>query len=212
MKKLWIAALSALLLLPSLVPAPAQAQKKLSPDELRKLPGYVDFGDIWEYSDGEEEVEIDLTQPLLGVVGSFVRSEDPDLADLILDLHLVRVNQFSFEEKDRDRVRKLVDNTARKLRSQSWDNIVKVREGGERVNVFVQFDGEQTDAEDTYLTGLTILVLEEDAAAFINVVGRFRLQDIARVGAQFDIPYAQDFDQFNARAKRGSESDREEDQ
>ena len=177
----------------------AQAQRGLSQEELEREPGFVDFGDIWEWSDGDEEVEIHLTQPLLGVAGSFMRGEDPELADLILDLHLVRVNQFTFNRGDEDAVRDFIDDTGRRLRRDGWDNIVKVRERDERVNVFVKLDGDGQDPAETFLSGLCILVVDGDESTFVNVVGRFRLEDVARVGNQFDIPYAQEWDRYDRR-------------
>lgn len=177
----------------------AQAQRGLSQEELEREPGFVDFGDIWEWSDGDEEVEIHLTQPLLGVAGSFMRGEDPELADLILDLHLVRVNQFTFNRRDEDAVRDFIDDTGRRLRRDGWDNIVKVRERDERVNVFVKLDGDGQDPAETFLSGLCILVVDGDESTFVNVVGRFRLEDVARVGNQFDIPYAQEWDRYDRR-------------
>ncbi len=177
----------------------AQAQRGLSQEELERQPGFVDFGDIWEWSDGDEEVEIHLTQPLLGVAGSFMRGEDPELADLILDLHLVRVNQFTFNRRDEDAVRDFIDDTGRRLRRDGWDNIVKVRERDERVNVFVKLDGDGQDPAETFLSGLCILVVDGDESTFVNVVGRFRLEDVARVGNQFDIPDAQAWERYDRR-------------
>jgi len=190
----------------------AHAQRGMSESELREQPGYVDFEDVWDWSDGDEEVEIHLTQPLLGVVGSFVRSEDPELAELIRGLHLVRVNQFTFRRRDEDAVRDFVDETGNNLRDEAWDNIVKVRERDERVNVFVKLDGDGEDPAETFLSGLCILVVDGDEAAFVNVVGRFRLEDVARVGAQFDIPYAGDWDQYNQRGDRRSSPDSEDEE
>ena len=179
---------------------PAAAQDEaLTPEELRAEPGYVDFGDVWKFSDGDEEIEIDLTQPLLGVVGAFVSDEDPELADLIMDLHLVRVNSFSFRKSQDEDVRGLIDGKAEELRDGGWENIIKVRERGERVNVFVKMDGDGRTRAGTFLSGLTVLVYERGQATFVNVVGRFRLEDIARVGRHFDIPGHQDWDDYNSR-------------
>ena len=122
-----------------------------------------------------------------------------------MDLHLVRVNQFTFRRGDEDAVRDFVDSTGDRLRTEAWDNIVKVRERDERVNVFVKLEGDGRDPAETFLSGLCILVIDGDEVAFVNVVGTFRLEDIARVGSQFDLPYADEFDQYNRRSKRGDD-------
>ena len=192
--------LLALVFLVGAIAMPAAAQDEaLTPEQLRAEPGYVDFGDVWKYSDGDEEVEIDLTQPLLGVVGAFIEGEDPELADLIMHLHLVRVNSFSFRKSQDEDVRGLIDGKAEELRDGGWENIIKVRERGERVNVFVKMDGDGRTRSGTFLSGLTVLVYERGQATFVNVVGRFRLEDIARVGRHFDIPGSNDWDDFNTR-------------
>ncbi|RKZ12585.1 hypothetical protein DRQ53_14590 [bacterium] len=192
--------LFALCLLVATLAQPAVAQNEaLTPEQLRAEPGYVEFGDLWRLSDGDEEVEIDLTQPLLGVVGAFVSDEDPELANLILDLHLVRVNSFSFRKSNDEKVRDLIDDIAGGLGDKGWENIIKVRERGERVNVFVKMDGDQRTRAGTFLSGLTVLVYERGQATFVNVVGRFRLEDIARVGRHFDIPGSGDWDGYNSR-------------
>lgn len=175
---------------------PAVAAQRLSESELQALPGYVDFGDVWKFSDGDQEVEIELTQPLLSVVAPFLRAEDPELADLILDLHLVRVNAFDFDRDDRDEVLEMMRSSAEKLRGDEWDNIVKVRGDDENVNVFVRIDGDGSDPSETYLDGLAVLVVDHGEAAFVNVVGRFRMEDIARIGAHFDLPHSGDWSQM----------------
>ena len=194
------------------VATPVVAQEALTPEELRKEPGYVEFGDVWKWSDGDEEVEIELTQPLLGVVGAFIGDEDPELSELIMDLHLVRVNSFSFRKSSDEDVRDMIDGLSGGLNKDGWENIIKVRERGERVNVFVKLDGDKRTREGTFLSGLTVLVYERGQATFVNVVGRFRLEDIARVGRHFDIPGSDDWDDYNSRSgRRGGDDDEDGD-
>ena len=200
----------ALIFLTAAVATPAIAQEALTPEELRKEPGYVEFGDVWKWSDGDEEIEIDLTQPLLGVVGAFLGDEDPHLAELIMDLHLVRVNSFSFRKSRDEDVRDMIDGLSAGLNEDGWENIIKVRERGERVNVFVKLDGDKRTREGTFLSGLTVLVYERGQATFVNVVGRFRLEDIARVGRHFDIPGSDDWDDYNSRSRRHGGDDDED--
>jgi hypothetical protein len=182
--------------------ATANAGKRLSDKELQALPGYVDFGDVWKYSDGDQEVEVELTQPLLGVVAPFLRGDDPDLADLILDLQLVRVNSFSFTPDDRSSVVSLMRDSSDHLRGKGWDNVVKVRGEDENVNVFVRIEGNGSDKE-TFLSGLAVLyVSDDDEAAFVNVVGRFRMEDIARLSEQFDLPHSNEWSDIKREAER----------
>ncbi len=173
--------------------SPAMAGKRLSDKALRALPGYVDFGDVWKFSDGNEEVEVELKQPLLGAFAPFLRGDDPDLANLILDLQLVKVNAFSFDPDDQKSVIGVMRDTSSALRDDGWDNVVKVRGEDENVNVFVRIEGDGED-DQTFLSGLAVLYVgDDDEAAFVNVVGRFRMEDIARLSEQFDLPHSQDW-------------------
>jgi hypothetical protein len=189
----------------------AQAQdpsrKPLSEEEIMALPGYFDFQNLLRFSDGDEEIEVQLTQPLLGVMAPFLGSEDPQLAELVLDLHMVKVNAFSYRRSDTDELLGGMDGLAEDLRGKQWENIVKVRKSDERANVFVHFEGDGSDPANTFLSGLAILALEHDQAVLVNVVGRFRLEDIARIGQHFEFPEMEDLEE---QIERYNTSDDEE--
>ncbi len=161
----------------------------------RNSPGYFEFGDVLEYSDGDELVEIDLSQPLLGLLGAVMGSEDPELADLMRELELVKVNMFSYDRDSEGDLTKLVDDLNKRLKSGDWQNIVRVR-GEEDVNVFVKMGsrGDGNNPDDATFQGLTVLFMDDYEAVFVNVVGEFGLDEIARVGRHFDIPHLEDID------------------
>ena len=84
------------------------------------------------FHDCAEVVRVGVDNVLLGVVGAFIGDEDPELADLIMDLHLVRVNSFSFRKSNDEDVRDMIDGLSTDLNKDDWENIIKVRERGER--------------------------------------------------------------------------------
>lgn len=169
-------------------------------EEILKHPGYFDFGDISEYSDGEELVEIDLTQPLLSFVGRLAEGEEPELADLLSELLLVNVRVFSYDRRDEADLADHMETIADRLRSGSWQNIVRVR-GTETVNVFVQIQNQDGDPEDMILSGLAVLAMEDEEAVFVNVVGNFGMEEISRVGRHFDIPHMREMDRERRRSR-----------
>jgi len=177
-------------------------------EELKNHPGYFDFGDIAAYSDGEELVEIDLTQPLLSFVGRLAESEEPELGDLLAELLLVNVRVFSFDRRDEGELLEHMENIADQLRAGDWQNIVRVR-GEESANVFVKLENDQGDPEDMILSGLAILAMEDEEAVFVNVVGNFGMEEISRVGRHFDIPHMQDMDRDrdDRRSRRSRDRD-----
>jgi hypothetical protein len=197
---------NALLILLLAWPTLAWAQERDRTDYTR-LPGYFDFGKVLELSDGDEVVEIDLSQPLLGLVGRVVEYDDEALADLLAQLDLVRVNVFSYDYDDEDALIERMDAMAKELTDDRWDNIVRVRSDEEHVNVFVKLHDRSDDPDnpDVIVSGLTILALDDEQAAFINIVGEFGLDEIGRVGRHFDIPH---MDELGRR--RHSDRDRED--
>jgi hypothetical protein len=181
--------------------SPAWAQSRSEDVDVTSLPGYFDFGDLHQYSDGDEVVEVDVAQPLLTLVGKMLMGEDPGLGELLASLDLVRVHVFSYDGRDEDTLRDKIDAMSAELDRKEWDNIVRVRGSEEHANIFVKMaTGESADASDPTLTGLAILVLDDEEAVFVNVVGEFGMDEISRIGDYYDIPHMRDFER---RSRRG---------
>ena len=87
MNKFVIGLFSALLALPAI------AQE----DELKDLPGYVDFGDL-SATYGEPKITINLGGTMLNFVGIMSSSESPETSNLISKLKGIRVQIFSTDE------------------------------------------------------------------------------------------------------------------
>lgn len=201
--------LTLLLAMPTLVSAQDREREARDRTDPTGLPGYFDFGDVLEFSDGDEVVEIDLTQPLLGLVGKVAEYEDEALANLLAELDLVRVNVFSYDRRDEDELLERIDTLSKRLSDDDWDNIVRVRSRDEHVNVFVKLGDRSDDPDDpdVVLSGLTILVMEDYEAAFINIVGQFGLEEIGRVGYHLGVPHMEDL----GRSRRNRDRDRDDD-
>ena len=185
----------------SLLAWPALAQDRV---DFTKLPGYFDFGDIVEFSDGIELVEIDIAQPMLSLIARVVEYEDEALAELLQNVDHVGVNVFSYDPDDFDALSDRMDRMVKQLKDDGWDNIVRVRGRDENANIFVKLAERGSDLEerDVALTGVTILVIEDEEAAFVNVVGEFGYDEIARLGDHFDIPHLDDMDRDRRRSRR----------
>jgi hypothetical protein len=194
--------LALLLALPTLALAQERESREREKVDYSRLPGYFDFGDVLEFSDGDEVVEIDLSQPLLGFLGKVAEYEDEGLGQLMSQLDLVRVNVFSYDRRDEDILLEKVESLSQELRDGNWDNIVRVRGRDEHVNIFVKMNDHEADPEDVVLSGLTILVLEDYEAAFINVVGEFGLEEIGGVGYHLGIPHMENLGRKSRRGGR----------
>jgi hypothetical protein len=181
--------------------APARAD--ITAEELRKEPGYFDFGQLPEFAKDEPIVEVRLTQPLLGFAAAFGGEEDPELADMMKELKLVNVRVYRCDARQAESMRKQSDRWSTDLLSRKWEQIVKLTDGSERASVFVKMEaGASGQANDPMLAGLTVVAIgEDDEAVFVNVVGRFHFSQVSKLGRHFDLPHMDEM-----RDKAGSDS------
>lgn len=158
---------------------PAQV---FSQEDYAAYSGYVDFGDLTDFKEAEESVEIHIGKPLLSLVASFNEQADTALTELISKLVLIRVEQFSIEPGQQGDVSAIIEKVTKKLFEDRWDVLVRVKEPDERVEIFIKTDGEK-------ISGFLLMSLEAShEVAFINIVGDIDLNLMGRLGAQFNIP------------------------
>lgn len=181
--------------------APARAD--ITAAELRKEPGYFDFGQLPEFAEDEPIVEVRLTQPLLGFAAAIGGDEDPEMADMMKQLKLVNVRVYRCNERQAEGMRKRSDRWSRDLLDSKWEQIVKVTDGTERASVFVKMEeGASGHENDPMLAGLTVVAIgEDDEAVFVNVVGRFHFSQVSKIGRHFDLPH---MDEMRDKAKSDS--------
>jgi hypothetical protein len=162
-----------------------QAQETTKTDP-KKHPGYVDFnvlGIQGVLGDVEAVVEISVPPPLLRMLAAAVESEDPQLAGLLSNLVLVRVQVF--EQIGYDQAKKLEKVTAvasRNLLERGWINVVRVREGEDRVDILLKL-------KDDSIVGLVIFVVSpQGEAVLVNIVGELDPALLGRLARQFNVP------------------------
>ena len=147
--------------------APAQE------DALQDLPGYVDFGHLQSVY-GEPKVEIALAEPLLGFFQAMAAEEDPETAEMFGKLKGIRVQIFDVGDDPTAALETMRDVSSR-LQSDAWAPIVKVRDEGERVDIFMKMAGENVE-------GLTVMVTgDENEAVFVNIIGSIQPDELSRV-------------------------------
>lgn len=198
------------------LPAWAQSDKDFS-----KEPGYVEFGDLVDLSDGEEVVEVFLTQPLLGITKWAIIEEDPELAEMIGGLKLLRVNVFSFEPEKAESIEARIEEVSDQLSQRRWDRIVKVRGESEHLNVFVHIDETGGSDDAPMLNGLAIVAMnkeddsdrrhhdwEDNQAVFVNIVGQIDFGKLSSLGRHFNIPQLDQLDEDDYDDRRGGRGGR----
>lgn len=151
-------------------------------EDVTKHPGYVDFGNFEGLYNPEEFTEINIEGPLLKMVSN-ASQEDPELSSLLGGLKLIKVFNFSVNDKKKSEVGDKVDRIIKKLDSEKWERIVKVKDKGEDVGIYIKY------AQDK-IAGLTVLARDgrSGEASFINIVGHIDLNAISKLSGKFNIP------------------------
>jgi DNA polymerase III gamma/tau subunit len=151
-------------------------------EDITKLPGYVDFGNFDGLYDPEEYTEVNIETPLLHLAAKMSKGKDQELYNLLNNLKLIKVYTFQVAQSMESSVEQKINRITSKLNSEDWERIVRVKDRGEEVNVYLK------NVNDN-IAGVTVLTFEKDGeAAFINIVGNIDLEAISKLSDKFNIP------------------------
>jgi hypothetical protein len=151
--------------------------------KLRDQPGYVDFQSM-DISGGQEpKIEVTLKGSLLNLAARIASEEEPELASTLLSLEGILVRVYDAEDREPESYIDRLAQTAKDLEDKGWETIVKVRDDGDHVYIAIR-EG------DNSIVGLVILAAEEnDEIVLVNIVGTIDLDEIWRVGREFEIDH-----------------------
>jgi hypothetical protein len=144
--------------------------------------GYVDFGKFTPPTSGGEFVEVHIKSNLISMAARLVEKSEPDVAELIRGLQLIRVNVIGLDDGNRAEIEKRIKKIRGELDAQGWERIVTAQKKDEDVGVYLKTRG--SDAVE----GLVITVIEGNReAVLINIVGDIKPDKIAVIGERLDI-------------------------
>lgn len=150
--------------------------------DLKKLPGYVDFETLDIFGEQEAKIEVYLKDDMLKLVSKFVEDEDEEAYRMLSKLKLVRVHVF---DVDHDMAQKYADKSSRtvkELDKKGWERIVRVSEDDEMVYVYLM-----PSKEYEYLEGIVVIVIDDEEAVFVNIVGEIHPDDVDNLGEFLEI-------------------------
>jgi len=151
------------------------------PDDVKKLPGYVELEDLGLYDGELASLEISIHEPLIGMVATAVSESESELAKVLRGLKSIRLRTFPVEEGDGARLRKRSAEIGRNLEKKGWESIVRVRDEGEDIQVYLRTVGNQ-------IAGMMLLALEDgESITLVNIVGSFDPEELGRLGRSFNI-------------------------
>jgi len=165
----------------TLLALPAMAQE----DELKDLPGYVDFGDL-SATYGDPKITINLGGTMLNFVSMMSSAESPETSELISKLKGIRVQIYSMDD-DAGAAKNQFGKTKSGLKSSGWEPIVQINEDDEQVLVYMKM-------EDGNMEGMTVMVVDEEEAVFVNIIGQLNPAELGKVMESFDVDVDLDLD------------------
>lgn len=149
---------------------------------IQEDPGYVDFSRINDWFDEKPTLEVNIKGALLRLVAEASRLEDPELADLLLELRAIQVQGYSLPRSRFDDLGVAVDGWVSEMEEAGWDTIVRVRDDDEHVDMHVK-------VHDGAIAGMLVMVVTpgDDDTVFVNIVGEIDPEQIGRIGRRFNI-------------------------
>ena len=165
----------------TLLALPAMAQE----DELKDLPGYVNFGDL-SATYGEPKITINLGGTMLNFVGMMSKSESPETSEMISKLKGIRVQIYGLDDNV-DAAKSQFSQVRGDLKSSGWEPIVQINEDDEQVLVYMK-------AEGGNMEGMTVMVVDDEEAVFVNIIGQLNPEELGRVMDSFDVDVDVDLD------------------
>jgi hypothetical protein len=172
----------------------ADAKKKKT--DYTKHPGYIEFQAMEFFGSSDVKIEVNLNENMIKLVAKFLKGEDPELYDMMINLKLVRVEVYDLTREIADKFSTESSKTVKVLDDRDWERIVRVREDDERAYVYVK------PSEDyEWIQGIVVLAMEDDEAVFVNIVGDIKPEDISRLGDHFGV---EELDSIRYEIKKGN--------
>jgi len=151
-------------------------------EDYTKLPGYFNL-DVFSNMFSEEEpvLEVKLRGALLRMAAGLAANEDPEAADALMGIKLIRVEKYALKKGEFSAVKKKNRQIAKMLEKKGWEQVARVREKDEQVFIHVKTSKDK-------IVGLVVASVGEDnEAVFVNIVGKIDPDQMARLGKKWDI-------------------------
>ena len=146
--------------------------------------GQIDFADLSSHY-GEPKIEINLSASLMNMVGSFAKSEDPEVAEILSNLEFIKVRVYNLNGEV-EKANTTIDSVSKKLRADRWETLVTVNdnEDNQKVRIF-------SKTTNSVIDGIVLMVVspekEAGEAIFINIVGAIDPDKIAKITDNLNI-------------------------
>jgi len=167
--------------------------------------GQVDFGKFSPPGAGGEFVEINLSSSLITLASRLVGKDEPEVAQLLNGLQLVRVTVIGLDDDNRAELQARAQRIRKELDGKGWERIVTAQKEGQEVGVYLK-----TRNKDT-VEGLAVVVMEgERQAVFINIVGEIKPEQLAMLGEKLHIDPLKKAGRATEKAEKAEKAEKPE--
>jgi hypothetical protein len=133
---------------------------------------FFEFGKIPGIS-SEPNVEVNLNATLLAFAAEATKDSDAEAASVISSLEGIRVRVYD-ELADPAAVARFIDDSSQALERAGWARMVYVRDDADKVRIYVKM-------HERKMTGMTVMVVDDSEAVFINIAGSIDPAELGRV-------------------------------
>jgi hypothetical protein len=140
--------------------------------------GFVNFSEIPGVDD-EPIVEVNITPIAIAIVRGMIGATDPQTAELLSKLRGIQVRAYDTSSNSRQ-INNFIDNITKELEGDGWERVVTVQDEGARVRVLLQMT-------EQAVSGMTVMVMDDSEAFFINVDATVTTEDLGQIMAAFKL-------------------------
>lgn len=155
--------------------------------DYENMPGYVDLGTMDDIY-GEPRVMINIGGPLMQLLSAAAAaSEDPEAAAIMQGLEAIRVNVYDTGGNLAPALERM-EEARTALQAANWQPFVQVQEADEQVQMFTRVNGDKME-------GMAIMVVNQEEAVFLNILGSIDPAQVGRVMNQINVDVDVDVDE-----------------
>ena len=137
--------------------------------------GYYPIEDMGIFSEGDLEVDVDLSGAMLRVAAGAMETQDPSIAELVASLERVRVQVGAPTGVDAATVAQKMADVQATLVAAGWQKILSVEENTEQVYLYALESAGN-------IVGLTVFVNEAgEEVVVVNIVGDINPETLGRL-------------------------------
>jgi hypothetical protein len=163
-------------------------------EPIENHPGYLNLDAILDGANSYVTSEVYLRNYILRMVARVTRKQEPDFANMLDAIKLIRVVEFRFDGEGATSTLAKAEQLVSHLSSKRWDTLVRNRDGDKVINICIQSD------QGEHIYALAIVTWDSEKMTVVNVVGDINLEMLSRLGSQFGIGELEDVNEASGDA------------